>query len=132
MALRAIKIITIFIIGGMAYGLIELAFRGYTHISMFVAGGLSFSFMAFVNEYLSIRLPFVLQMLLSAIVITLIELIVGIIVNLNMNLHVWDYSMMAFNFKGQICLPFSIIWFFLSGLGIVIENKINTYLFNDY
>lgn len=132
MTLKALKIFSIFVIGGMAYGIIELLFRGHTHISMFIAGGLSFLFIAFLNDYLSNRISFVVKMLLSSLAITIIELIIGIIVNINMNLHVWDYSMMAFNFKGQVCLPFSIIWFFLSGFGIVIEDKIDTYLFNDY
>lgn len=132
MSLKIIKAVTIFVIGGFAYGIIEILFRGYTHISMFVAGGISFSFMGIFNEFEKFRIPLLLQMLLSTIVITAVELITGLIVNVNMQLHVWDYSLMPLNFKGQICLPFSIIWFFLSGIGIYLEDKISMVLFHRY
>ena len=41
------------------------------------------------------------------------------IVNIILQWNVWDYSNVPFNVMGQICLPFSIIWFFLSLPAIV-------------
>ena len=45
--------------------------------------------------------------------ITCIELIAGIVVNIILGWNVWDYSDIPFNFKGQICLFYSLLWFFL-------------------
>ncbi len=47
-------------------------------------------------------------------VITLVELLTGAVVNLWLRLQVWDYSEMPLNLWGQICLPFSAVWFFLT------------------
>ena len=46
-------------------------------------------------------------------IITMIELAVGIFDNIIMHWNVWDYSNMPFNFLGQICIPFSAFWFVL-------------------
>ena len=47
-------------------------------------------------------------------IITSIELVTGLIVNRLLGLNVWDYSAMPYNIMGQICLPFSFIWFLMS------------------
>jgi hypothetical protein len=39
----------IFIIGGILYGLIEIIFRGYTHWSMVITGGLCFLIFYIIN-----------------------------------------------------------------------------------
>ena len=39
------------------------------------------------------------------------EFSVGVIDNLVMGWSVWDYSAMPFNLYGQICLPFTGLWF---------------------
>ena len=70
-------------------------------------------------------------MLLSSIAITDLEFITGIIVNLILHLNVWDYSNLPFNLLGQICLPFCIIWFFLSLIGIVLDDYLRYYFFNE-
>ena len=50
--------------------------------------------------------------LLGTIFITATEFIFGCIFNLKYSFAVWDYSNQPFNVLGQICLPFSILWFF--------------------
>ncbi len=55
--------------------------------------------------------------LAAAVVITLLEFIFGIIFNLLLEMKVWDYSNVPMNIMGQICLPFSLIWF---GFGLII------------
>lgn len=49
--------------------------------------------------------------LLGALIITAVELIFGVIFNIKYNMGVWDYSNMPLNLLGQICLPFSVLWF---------------------
>ena len=68
---------------------------------------------------------------MSVVIITIIEFISGIILNLLLNLHVWDYSNMPFNILGQICLPFTILWFFISLLAILLDDWLRYKLFNE-
>jgi Predicted membrane protein len=74
-------------------------------------------------------MPLILQMFISTLVITGAELLIGVIVNVWLGWNVWNYSQMPFNFLGQICLLFSVGWFFLSPLAIFIEDYWQ-YLFN--
>lgn len=46
----------------------------------------------------------------SVILTTLLELLVGWGLETLFHHHWWDYSMYPFNFKGYICLKFSILW----------------------
>lgn len=113
----------LFFIGGFLYGIAEVLFQGSTHISMVIAGGLAFLIIGALNE--GSRNPSLLgQMVVSSIIITVIELVCGLIVNKWLNLGVWDYSHKPYNFMGQICLLFSIIWFFLSLLAILADDYI--------
>lgn len=50
------------------------------------------------------------------ILMTLIELIAGIIFICKMKIKLWDYSNRPLNFKGVICLEFSIIWTILGSI----------------
>ena len=58
----------------------------------------------------------------GALVITLYEFAVGLIVNLWYHWNIWDYSQMPGNVLGQICPLFTLIWFFLC-LGILLISK---------
>ena len=51
--------------------------------------------------------------------------------NLMLGLHIWDYSDMPFNFLGQICLPFTILWLFLSLLCIFVDDWLRHALFHE-
>ncbi len=117
----------LFLIGGIIYVLIEIAYRGYSHISMFIVGGICFVFMSSLNE-LPFKIPLILQMFISCLFITGIELISGVILNIFLHLNVWDYSLNKFNFLGQICLKASIAWFFLSLPGIYMGNFLKSIL----
>lgn len=100
----------IFIIGGILYGMIEIIFRGHTHWSMVITGGLCF----LIFYILNITLPtnsLLLRCIISLVVITTLEYYTGYIVNILLKWDVWDYSSLAYNLKGQICLTFSAIWF---------------------
>lgn len=106
----------LFIIGGIGYALIEIFARGYTHPSMAIAGGLSLISIDFINSRFNHK-SILLRGLLCSIAITGIELFIGIWVNLILHLGVWNYSKEAFNFMGQICPLYSLIWF---GISIVV------------
>lgn len=101
-----------FAIGGVAYGLLEIVVRGYTHWSMVLTGGAVLVLLNMINKSKQINIFY--RCLLGAIVITSLEFAVGLLVNVKMNLGVWDYSDKPFNFMGQICLQFFGCWFLLS------------------
>ena len=46
--------------------------------------------------------------------ITGIEFLTGVVVNIVLKMNVWDYSAMPGNILGQVCLPYSLLWFFLT------------------
>lgn len=106
--------IIMFFTGGFLYCTIEILARGYSHISMLLAGGTCFLLAGVIENLLGNSASLISQMFLCSIMITLVELFVGLIVNRQMHLNVWDYSGQQYNFQGQICLLYSNLWFLLS------------------
>lgn len=121
----------LFLTGGFAYGGIEIIFRGYSHISMFVAGGICFVLIGLINEVYPWDIAFVSQMVISALIITAVEFVCGLIVNVWLGLDVWDYSNLPYNLLGQICMLYSVIWFFLSPLAIIMDDSFRYYLLGE-
>lgn len=117
---RIIEYTVIFCIGSLMYGLIEVIYRGYTHWTMALTGGFVFAALYFINLSLKTR-SLVLRGLIGCAVITLTELLVGIVVNRIFSMHVWDYSSLPGNFLGQICPSFSLCWFLLSIPGVYLS-----------
>lgn len=102
------EILAAFFLGGALYVIIERLYRKRSHSSMFLAGGAAFLLLhALFTRY---TLPFLIKLILGAVLITAVEFIVGYIVNIKMKRGVWDYSSARFNLYGQICLKFSLLW----------------------
>ena len=123
-----IKELILLIIFGISYCGIEILYRGRTHISMLFVGGLCAVLIGMINE-ITPKMNIILQMFIGAIIVTIIELFSGYIVNIILGLNVWDYSNLMFNYKGQISLIFTVIWFFLSAPVIYLDDKIRKILF---
>lgn len=121
---KFLKYVFLFLTGGFAYGAVENLSRGYSHISMFIAGGICFILIGLLNETTHCDLSIISQMSISAIIITMIEFVAGVIVNIWLKLNVWDYSNMPFNIMGQVCLPYTVIWFLLSFIAIIMDDYI--------
>lgn len=124
------KLLMLFCYGGCLYTVVELLFRGNSHWSMFILGGLCFLLIGGLNE-IFVRMPLILQMGISAVIITLLEFICGCIVNLWLNMNVWNYENLPFNLLGQICPIFTIAWFFLSLIGIFADDFLRYRLFGE-
>ena len=105
-------ILLTFFLGGTIYVLLELLWRGRSHVSMFCAGGLALLLLH--GLFLRFALPLFAQCLLGGLVITAIEFVAGAIVNVRLKLNVWDYSKMPLNLYGQVCLPLSLLWCLLT------------------
>jgi uncharacterized membrane protein len=112
-----------FLIGGNAYCLIELLYRSRTHYSMFFCAGLAVIIMLYIYRSNKAISPVVFG-LLASLVITTLEFVFGIVFNLFLNEKVWDYSNTPLNIMGQICLPFSVIWFFFGLLLLFIFKSV--------
>ena len=126
-----IKYVVLFIMGGLIYMNLEILWRGYTHWTMGVLGGICFICLGLINELLSWETPLVLQMLIGSTIITILEFITGCIVNLWLGWNVWDYSDLPYNFLGQISLFSSIGWIGLSLVGIVLDDYLRYWLFHE-
>jgi len=125
------KIILLFLIGGLIYCGIEIAYRGFTHWTMGVVGGFCFVIIGGLNNYIPWNMKIWKQAAVGALVVTSCEFVAGIILNLFLGLNIWDYSNMPFNILGQICVPFTIIWFFLSLICIFVDDWLRYKLFKE-
>jgi len=99
--------IGMFLLGGAGYVGLEFLWRGRSHISMFLAGGLCFLLLGKLSE-VKPRLPWPLRCLAGAGIITVVELAAGLLAN--RNYEVWDYRQLPFNYHGQVCLMYSLLW----------------------
>ena len=109
----------LFLSCGFIYCMIEILFRGWSHWSMFVlAGFLGVFCVDSVNNVLSFDCDYIVQILISTILCIIGEGISGIILNVWLQLNVWDYSKMAFGtfFFGQCNVIFCVAWALIIGL----------------
>ena len=105
------ELLPVFALGSILYGLTEIMWRGWTHWTMLLCGGLCFTLMYLVSGS---ELSLFKKWLLSTCIITTVEFVAGCIVNLRLHWQIWDYSSMPFNLFGQICPQFILMWFVLS------------------
>ena len=126
-----IKYFIIFTLGSTMYPLLEILWRGYSHFSMALAGGIGFLTLFFLSKKFK-NVNLIEKSLYGAISITIIELIFGIIFNIILKMNVWDYSSYPINFLGQICLEYFILWTFLSLVLFPICRAIETKIFSVY
>ena len=127
---KTLKFATLFAVGGLLYGVIEIVWRGYTHISMFLVGGICFVLIGALDE-IEKPISVMAQLPIAALLVTAVEFTSGVIINLVLNLGVWDYSDLPLNVWGQVCLPFSLIWLLLAFPAIIIEDSLRVILFNE-
>ena len=127
--IRFVRPIVLFGIGGLIYYFIEILWRAYSHWTMFLLGGLCFILVGMINEFF--KLPLTKQMLISTVIITVAEFVCGCIVNLWLGWGIWDYSELPLNVMGQICLPYSVLWFFLSVIAIILDDCLRHWLFGE-
>ena len=124
------KYITIFLMGGIIYMIMEMLWRGRTHISMGILGGICVVLIGIINE-IYYDIPLLYQAPLGSIIITILEYISGYILNITLGLNIWDYSDLPFNVNGQVCLYYSLLWMVLSMVASVIDDVIRQRIFGE-
>lgn len=130
--LTACKYLLFFILGGTIYYFIEIMFRGYSHISMFILGGICYILIGFINEYFPWEMYLEVQVLIGTLTVLILEFLTGLIVNVWLGWGIWDYSNMPLNIMGQICVPFALLWMPLVLIAIVLDDCCRHFLGEDY
>jgi hypothetical protein len=111
--MRKVKEISlVYLIGSTGYSMLEILWRGYTHWTMAITGGICF-YSVYTICHKFARIKTWKKCLLGALSITSIEFVVGCFVNRVFRMNVWDYSKQRFHLLGQICPLYSALWFLL-------------------
>lgn len=118
----------LFFAGGLGYSVLEILWRGFTHWTMFLLGGLCYLLITQAASACKGRLPLWFCCFYSAAAVTVLEFATGCLVNLLLGWNVWDYQNQPLNLLGQVCIGFTALWFLLSipvaELGIWMKDKI--------
>lgn len=101
----------LFLTGGTVYPALEMICRGKTDISMAAAGGLCLCLIDRVCNHTMRSSPISVKCFAGSGIITTVEFATGLLVNVALKQNVWDYSALPLNIMGQICVPFSLLWF---------------------
>ena len=118
-------------LGGTLYYSIELMFRGFSHWSMFLLGGICLLFFWLQGSKTEWSDPMWVQVIRCTIFVVSCEFITGIIVNKWLGWGVWDYSEEPFHLFGQICLPFAVIFSGFAVIGIILSGNLMHWLFGE-
>lgn len=115
------------LVGAALYGGIEMLWRGHTHWTMLITGGVCFAFMYLVATRGGF--PLWQKWIMCAAFITAAEFLTGVIVNLRLGWNVWDYSAEPLNLLGQICPLYCLYWLALSIPGTWLCMGIKRWMF---
>ncbi len=130
--MKAKKYLLFFLLGYCIYIAIEVTYRGYSFRLMGIAGGLSLAGIGMLEAAGLRRFPLAFQMMVSAVLITAIELYSGMFSLRVLHYRMWDYSTLPFSFcDGLICPWFFGIWYLLSAVGIFLTDYVSYYIFHE-
>lgn len=128
--------VILWLTGGIIYFYMEIAFRGYSHFSMLICGGVCFITVGCMgrkilanSKNMLVALPKI--MVSGMLIITFYEFVTGVLVNKVLGWNVWDYSEQKYNVMGQICLVYSLLWSVLSLLCVYLDIIIRKYIFDE-
>lgn len=128
---KAYRLLILLAIGGAAYYGLEILWRGRSHWTMLIVGGVCFVLCGLINELFTWDMPLLVQGAAGACLITAVEFISGLILNLWLGLGIWDYSDLPLNILGQVCLPFSLLWVVIAAAAVVLDDWLRYLLFRE-
>ena len=107
----------LFLLGRGGYLAIELAWRGASHWTMFLAGGICLC----VLQALAVR-PVCLPLAAGAgaAAVSGLEVCIGLACREVLHIAVWDYSAEWGNLAGLVCPRYCLYWFLLCGWVILV------------
>ena len=107
----------LFAVGGGIYTCLELLWRGRSHPTMFCLGGGCFLAIGELGrKFPKLKLGY--RAVLGSLICTAGELLTGLV--FNRDFRIWDYRKLPWNFRGQICLPFTLLWIPLSAAAAIL------------
>lgn len=129
--MKYLKLLILFAIGGFFYYFIERMYIGHSAWPMVIVGGTCFVLIGLINELFTWTIPLWLQGIISSAIVTAVELVSGLLLNVWLKLNIWDYSSLPLNFHGQICLYYGILWIFISLGAIIFDDWLRYWLFDE-
>ena len=144
------KYLFIFLLFSFVGWILELVYRSYNSKKFINPGFMSgcvvplYGFGALImyllcNDLSEINSKYkvLIIVLISILLLTLLELISGILLDKLFHLRLWDYSKYKYNYKGLICINFSLIWGILTFsfyyfMYNPINNISNSFISSDY
>ena len=108
--------LSLFCLGGGAYAALELAWRGTTHWTMFLAGGAP--------------LPLAVAAALGAAGVSGLELAVGAVCRRLLHIAVWDYADEWGNLAGLVCPRYTFYWFLLCGWVVFVLRGVESTVYH--
>ena len=121
----------LFAVGGALYYLVEVLWRGHSDWTMAVLGGVCFLLIGRINERCEWCVALLSQMVLASLIVTTAEFCAGMVLNIWLELGIWDYSGMPYNLCGQVCLLYTNLWFLLSLPAIVLDDWLRHWWFGE-
>lgn len=124
-----LEFLFVFLMGAIGYGSIETLWRGYTHWTMLLLGGLCLYSIYLIAGRM--KEAFWKKILLCTAVVTSLEFAAGCVINIRLGWDVWDYSDSFLNLMGQICPLFSLMWMLLSIPCLIVCRVIYRFIFME-
>ena len=125
------KFIALLLTGGVLYVLLELIWRGRSHWTMFLLGGICFISLGLINEIIPWDMPLSYQAVVGACIVTGLEFMTGCIVNIWLGWDIWDYSGLPCNILGQICPLFFLLWIPVALIAIILDDWLRYWWFKE-
>ena len=119
--------ITLFCLGGGGYAVLELAWRGTTHWTMFLAGG---ACLCLLRSLAQRSLPLPLAAAAGAAAVSGLELAVGVVCRRLLHTAVWDYGNEWGNLAGLVCPRYTFYWFLLCGWVIFVLRAVESTVYH--
>lgn len=108
-----------FLAGAILYSSIEMMWRGRTHWTMAVLGGIVYMILNSISVHTP-GMSIAVKSILGSGVITLLEFLFGLVLNIKMGLKIWNYENIGYNILGQICPKYTVYWFILCMVAFII------------
>lgn len=128
---KIVKNAILFAIGFSVYITMEVIFRGYSFPIMGLCGGVAIVVLDKINDRISWDIDLFIQGLIGSAFITIMEYIIGCLSLAGYLPMMWDYSHLPLNYKGIVCVPFSLLWIVLSIIAILMADAYNYYVLNE-
>ena len=106
-----------FLLGAAGYPVLELCWRGRTHPAMALAGGIC---CWGLDRLRRSKPPWWAVPLLSGGMITAVEAAAGLL--WNRQHQIWDYRGIPGNWRGQVCIPYALLWSILGTAAVSFLN----------